>query len=360
MKIKIQGFLGTNHSWSLVQQNIARSMSKMGHDVHLFSTNGYEHFPSDLEKLVKQDMDRFYDCQISYTAMINFSKYLANGDKNRFGIWNYESTVLPQGFAKNYKYTDLFLPSSDFSRQIFKENGVPDDIMRVVPHGIDIDAFKTDLCFKLKTKKKYKILANIAQPHVRKNLNGLFEAFGRAFNKKDDVCLVAKVAIKKQKEHKFEVSFEDIYNNFKKKYPNHAEVEIVNQFIPNIFELYNSCDIVFSMTHAECFWLPGLEAMAAGKVTIAPNWGGQLEYMNEENSLLINGKEGPALRDMQYWSVSPYAKTFYPNPDHAAELLKYSINNYNDVYNKLKPGMEQTSNKLTWDNVAKQIIELCK
>lgn len=359
MKVSFHGFLGKNHSWSLVQQNIARSLVKKGHRVDLCSTNGYEHFPEDLKSNIRSQLDNDYDMQLTYTAMHNFPVYLGHGERNRFAIWNYETTVLPPAFAKHFKSCDRLLPSSNFSKQIFADNGIPEEHMVVVPHGADLCAFATDKKWPLKTKKKFKLLANIAQPHIRKNIPGLFEAFGRAFTKKDDVCLVAKVSVKKQ-EAQFDVNFESIFRRFKRKYPNHAEIELIIQFIPNIAELYNSCDAVFSTTFAECFWLPGIESMAAGKITIAPRYGGQLDFMNDDNSLLIPGKVVAAPREMQYWTSSPHAAMFEPNINAASELLKKAYLECDSLKIKFSPGMKQAIETFSWDKVAEQIIGLCR
>ena len=359
MKICFEQFLGTNHSWAFVGQNLARAFIKKGHEVHLSSTNGYEHFPTDLLPNVKQTLDRNYEMQVSYTAMINFDRYLSHGTRNRFGIWNYETPIIPKGFAKCYKYTDKFLPSSEFSKQIFAENGVPADHMAVIPHGIDLTQFQTTDKYPLNTKKKYKILANIAQPHIRKNIPGLLDAFGKAFTSEDDVCLVAKVVIKNNPTpQQFDVSFPDIYADFKRRYPNCAEVEIINKFVPDIAHLYNACDIVFSMTHAECFWLPGIEAFAANKVVIVSNYGGQLDFMNADNSLLIDGKIQRAPRKMQYWTSSPYAGTFYPDIDQAVAKLRQAVTNYDSLLAKFSPNMKDTASKFTWENAAERIIKL--
>src|SRR3954469_3107735 len=136
--------------------------------------------------------------------------------------------------------------------------------MVVVPHGVSLEKYEEGSKYPLKTKKKYKILANIAQPHVRKNITGLLNAFGKAFTKKDDVCLVLKI-VRKGFRSKFEVDFQTVYSLFESKYRNHDDVEIIYKFLPDIEPLYNACDIVFTMTKAECFWMPGLEAFAAKK-----------------------------------------------------------------------------------------------
>ena len=374
MKICWFGYLAKNHSWSIVAQNISRELIKLGHHVDLFSTNGLDHFPEDLKSNIKgyvsdtvqadsnavSNLDKNYDMQLSYTALKNFSSYFIRGDKNRFGIWNYETTVIPRSFIKNYKYVDKVLPSSSFSKKIFTDNGMPEENQIVVPHGIHLDRFNNLGKYPLKTNKKYKILVNIAQPHLRKNIPGLLKAYGKAFNKSDDVCLVLKVAKKSpQQTAMTDVSVNEIINNFRSNFKNSPEIEIIDNFIVDIETLYNACDVVITMSHAECFWMPGLEGFAANKIVIAPRYGGQLEYMNDDNSLLINGKEIRADHRMQYWEPSPYAKVFDADTDHAATLLKDLIKNYGDYHAKFSPKMQELLPNYTWRSVAEKIIKLC-
>jgi len=380
MKICWKGFLGRNHSWSIVAQNISRALINQGHDLDLFSTDGVEHFPEDLlpylrgsknlkeleteapENIKKYEnsvLQEKYDMQLSYTALKNFDRYFLRGNQNRFGIWNYETTVLPQNFARQYLNVDKVLPSSNFSKKIFADNGIPEDRMVVIPHGIDLKKFQDGKIHPLKTKKKIKILANIAQPHVRKNITGLLNAYGKAFTKKDDVCLVLKI-VKKECTSKFEVDFQTVYSLFESKYRNHADVEILDKFLPDIEPLYNACDIVFTMTKAECFWMPGLEALAAKKMILAPRYGGQLDFLNDDNSLLIPGKECFAGLEMQYWEPSPYAKAFTPDVNAAADLLKHAVSNYDSLMAKFRPNIEAALPGYTWDKVAEQIVNLTK
>ncbi len=377
MKVCWFGFLGKNHSWSIVAQNLSREFIKMGLKVDLFSTNGTDHFPEDLKPYLKgvteetttitsdnyydivaSKLEQKYDMQLSYTALRNFCNYFVRGDKNRFGIWNYETTVLPTAFAKYYRCVDKVLPSSQFSKKVFTDNGMPADHQVVVPHGIHLERFANLGKYPLKTKKKYKILANIAQPHLRKNIPGLLKAFGKAFTNKDDVCLVLKIA-RKSPQPGFDVPFNDIFKRWKEEFPRHAEVEIVDKFITDIETLYNACDVVFTMSHAECFWMPGLEGFAANKIVVAPRYGGQLDFMNDDNSILIDGKEIRADYRMQYWEPSPYAKVFDPDTTQAATKLKDLINNYDDYFKKFSPKMQELLPEYTWTKAAQRILDLC-
>jgi glycosyltransferase involved in cell wall biosynthesis len=382
MKVCWFGFLAKNHSWSIVAQNISRELIRLGHEVDLFSTNGIQHFPDDLKPNLKgflteerplaslnskeykeelvDKLQATYDMQLSYTALKNFGAYFARGNKNRFGIWNYETTILPKGFAKYANGVDLVLPSSEFSKKIFTDNGMSVDKQAVVPHGIHLDRFQNLGKYPLKTQKKYKILANIAQPHLRKNIPGLLKTYGKAFTKSDDVCLVLKISKRSPQDNLPDVPVNQILNNFRQEYKNHGELEIIDEFIPNIETLYNSCDVVITMSHTECFWMPGLEGFAANKIVVAPRYGGQLDYMTDENSLLVNGKVIRADTRMQYWEPSPYAAVFDPDPNHGAQLLKDLIANYGDYHTKFSPKMKELLPQFTWKRVAERIVDLCK
>jgi glycosyltransferase involved in cell wall biosynthesis len=370
MRIKIQQFLfGKLHSWSCIGQNLGRSFIKLGHDVEFISTDGFEQrfVPTDLVPFIKKDPVGEYDCQISYTAPHNWPKYLRNGTKNRFGIWNYEynnknSTVptLLQGFSKFYKATDLVLPSSNFSKEVFISMGIPNDKMVVIPHGINLQDFEKNDVFKLATSKKRKILLNIAQPHRRKALHLALKSFGKAFTKEDDVCLVAKIFKQNKTDHPFDIDFDNIYKTFESKFPRHAEVEFVYSYIPNIADLYKSCDINFSATHAECWHLPSLEALASGTINVVPRYGGQLDFCNDNNSLLIDGSIVRAPRDHQYWSSNPFAVHFEIDTDDGARKLQMAVDEFDSLKASFAPYMAETASQFTWENAAKKIIDMCR
>ncbi len=382
MRIKIQQYLFFNHSWAVVGENLGRALIKLGHQVDFAPTT------KTVDKCIPEDLRPFilkptsviesaqkyhadyssygpYDCQISYTAPHNWRSYLSAGSKNRFGIWNYEYNVrngiranLLSGFAKNHIDTDLVLPSSNFTREVFINMGIPESKMVVVPHGINLEEYSVQGIYKLNTKKSKKIFLNIAQPHKRKALHLALESFGKAFTNKDDVCLVAKIFVKNSKAQQFDVNWDEILASFKKKFPNHAEIEVIKDYIPSLTSLYRACDINFSATHAECWHLPSLEALSCGLINVVPAYGGILDFCNDENSLLINGSVVMAPRDTQYWTYNQFAVHYKIDTDHAAGLLQKAVIETASIKERLLPGMMETSQKFTWESAARKILEL--
>jgi glycosyltransferase involved in cell wall biosynthesis len=372
MKVLIQQFLSKNHSWSIVGQSIARSLIKQNHEVHLFSTNGTQHFPEDLTPNLMGYVDETdrqvygqipageYDCQISYTAPKNFSQYLSHGAKNRFGIWCYEfagKNALPDGFAKCYKDTDMMLPPSTFAKQVFADSGVPNERMTVVPHGIDFALVDSATHYPLRTKKSNKILIVVAQVHRRKNFAGMLEMYGEAFTKKDDVCLVIKVQ-DREPQQAFEQSFKELMSRFNDKYRNHGEVEIIREFVPNIYSLYKSCDIVFSASHCEGFGITALDAHALGKINVVSNYGGFLDFSNADNSLLIEGSEFLVPPNYLYWATKTRTKAFMPNLESGVEKLRYAVKHKDELLAKYQANIELAKTLYNWDTITNQIIGL--
>lgn len=365
MRIKIQQFLfNKSHSWSVVGQNLGRAFIKLGHDVDFVSTDGFQeqYCPSDLRKFNKDQPSGKYDLQLSYTAPHNWGPYTRFDGTNgkSMAIWNFEyngNNVLP-GFGKNYKNVDLVLPSSTFTRDVFLNMGIPAERMVVVPHGINLDEYNGTSSMHLNTKKSKKILLNIAQPHRRKAIPLALESFGKAFNKNDDVCLVVKVILANKAEHRFDVDFVSMLKTFKRKFPNHAEIEVVNRFIPDISDIYKACDINFSATHAECWHLPSLESIASGLVNVVPGYGGILDFCNESNSLLIQGSVKRVPQDHVYWQSSPHLVHFVIDTNNAAKKLQMAVSDYDNLKAKFYDEMIRTANKFTWENAAKQIIDL--
>lgn len=375
MKVLWHGYLGKLHSWSIVAQSLSREFKKNNYDIDLFSTNGIEHFPEDLKENLKGYLeDKItsineynkkttllkdkYDIQCSYTVMTNFGKYFKRGSSNRFAIWCYEfagKNALPNGFAKNHLYVDKILAPSNNAKEVFIDSGVPESKLFVLPHGYS-DSF-INRTNKLNIQNnKFKFGANIAQCHMRKNIPGLLESWGKAFTKKDEVCLILKVSTNNQK-MPFEVDFYKILKDFKLKYKDHAEIIVLNKYIEDISDFYRECDVIFSLSNAESFLMPALETLASKKLLICSNYGGQLDFCNNDNSLLVSGSMVRANPKMLYWEQKN-TFIFEPDTNDAADKLKHAYYNYDSIISKID--FNPIINNYSWQNIFKNLETLIK
>lgn len=382
MKIKICGFNGKLHSWSTIHWALAREWKKLGHSVDIFSTDGIKYFPKDLKDnligyyeenkqgqkpnpIIGKSPNINYDMQFSYTAMKNAQHYLKYGSKNRMLQWCFEwcsdegKNILPQGFATSYRYCDKLLAPSTFVRDyMFIPAGIPAGHIEIIPHGVDVGAFKKTSTIDLPTKKKFKFLFNAAQTHLRKNISGLLEAYGNAFTKNDDVCLILKAKNKKPTAS-FDVSISDEINKFKTKFINAPEVKLYESFLEDISDLYRSVDCVVSLSHGEGFSMTLLEGIAAGKLVIAPTLGGHTDFINNTNALLVNSKLVKADRKSIYWEPNPNVKWVLPDIYDASEKLKEAYESAYEKNKSIELNKENIYSQYGWDIIAKQVLELC-
>jgi intein/homing endonuclease/glycosyltransferase involved in cell wall biosynthesis len=293
MKIRWHAMVGTNHSWAQTQQAYIRAMMEIGgHDIYVKSTNGLEYFPNDLKhmllpgyhnNLVKgpadfltkdgqfitveqkkpiaeiQDALRPYDLELAYTVFLQSPRRFFKESKARAIIWNYESSMIPPGWHLYTEAVDYILPSSQYSLDIFANNGVPKDKLVLVPHGVDTRVFNPDIPpFELKTNKKVKFL-HVARPHARKHHDKIIKGYLDTFTGDDDVCLVLKTTLKApDKDKLFEIDVRKILEEEYNKRSNPAEIEIVDTYVDHIGSLYTACDVHVIMSSSEGFCLlPG-------------------------------------------------------------------------------------------------------
>jgi len=114
----------------------------------------------------------------------------------------------------------------------------------------------------------------------RKNPFGVLEAFLSVFSGKEDVKLIIKTSHKgsfKDKADKIE--------NFIRINQLEKNIIIVDDILTKdeLMTLFNSVDCYVSLHRGEGLGLGMLESMSLGKPVVGTRYGGNLEFMNEEN-----------------------------------------------------------------------------
>lgn len=165
--------------------------------------------------------------------------------------------------------------------------------------------------------------------YERKNPEAVLNAFAKAFVDKQDVQLVIKTNGFEQNQDKVK-RLTALARTLKIKDRTH----FVHQHLSknDLMELINSADVYISLHRGEGFGLGMLEAMALSKPVIATNYGGNTEFMNKDNSLLVDyGWMRP--KNLDYRTYQKVEKWADPDIDQAAKYLK-------DLYENRKKGKE--------------------
>jgi len=363
INIRSQTMLGTHHSWAVVMRNLLLQFRKMNHNLFLKTTNGNSLIPRELKyRLDRTNSD--IDMDICYTTPRNFSARFRKGSKIRMAIYNYETSILPAVWRDKIDCIDYALPSSNFSKEVFVNSGWPEEKCIVIPHGITLDDYKDKSKHLLYSKSSFKFL-NVSIPHYRKNIDILLDAYYRAFSGQDDVCLVLKTKLDTpgRKLYRFEVDVKTQIIAMQKKHYRKVgglpRVEIVQDRLDSMIPLYNSCDALVSASSSEGFGMPLLEGLAADNLlVIAPRCTGQLDFLNDKNSLLADVREIDAGDKYQYWIPTKGAKTNLPIIDSLSELMLKAFSSKEKLQDEFSEETLRIINEFTWENAAKKILEL--
>lgn len=349
--------LGTTHSWAVTMRSLLKGLYDLNHNIYAKSINGYDFFEE--HNLYNSKNIENPDIDISYTLPRNFKFRFKKHSNLKLAIYNYETSIMPKIWSKEIDHIDYALPSSQFSKEVFINSGWPEEKCIVIPHGINKSDFNDKRRIKLGTEKSFKFL-NVSIPHYRKNIGLLLDAYYSAFTDKDDVCLILKTSLAKPKNY-FEIDLKkEILKVQKIHYgrKNLPQVEIIQKKYDSIIPLYNTCDCLVSASSSEGFGLPLLEGLAAGMIVIAPRCTGQIDFLNDSNSLLYDAKKIEAPKEYQYWRASSGAKTFMPIKDELCDSMINAYKNHLLLKKSFSKNRNETIDKFSWNNAVRKILEI--
>jgi glycosyltransferase involved in cell wall biosynthesis len=148
----------------------------------------------------------------------------------------------------------------------------------------------------------------------RKNPVGLIEAFRRAFTPGEGPRLLIKTINAPLRP----LSEEELLWAA----DGRADIHVIDRSLSTseLNGLMAGCDCYVSLHRAEGFGLTLAEAMSIGKPTIATGYSGNVDFMNDANSYLVDyeiGRVGPECE-----IYPPEGEWAEPSVEHAAELMR--------------------------------------
>jgi len=114
----------------------------------------------------------------------------------------------------------------------------------------------------------------------RKNPLGLIRAFKEAFPEDDGVCLVLKTSFGDRHPEQFEIL---------RRAAAASNIVLINEvYTPDrLLSLMDACNAYVSLHRSEGLGLTMAEAMLMGKPVIATKFSGNVDFMDDSNSLLV-------------------------------------------------------------------------
>lgn len=185
------------------------------------------------------------------------------------------------------QFTEVWVPT-EFNRETFTRSGVVQEKIRVVAGSLDVALYDPSKHRPLSIPGApgFRFLS-VFDWQIRKGWDVLLRAYFEEFGPDENVSLVIKAG----KHHTSTPPAEFIAEFAEKNgYRNTPRVEIVDRYFTTeeMISLYLACDAFVLPTRGEGWGRPYMEAMALGMPTIGTRWSGNLAFMNDENSYLVD------------------------------------------------------------------------
>lgn len=257
---------------------------------------------------------------INPDLLITFWNLVGNGffqDRYTIGIWAWETPAFPSKWHNRFALLDeVWVGGSFMAGGISRVAPFP---VVVMPHVVSSDPAKPDRDAFHISHNEYVFLFHFDahSTYSRKNPMGVIRAFRKAFGPDEPARLVVKSINAGNNGH---------YNELRKRAEG-LRVTFIDETMDQdrFARLLASIDAFVSLHRAEGFGLGIAEAMALGKPVIATGWSGNMDFMNETNSLPVRFELAPlAEADPPYEQGSLWA---VPDIDDAARKMRLVFDN---------------------------------
>jgi len=349
IKITYFGIVRSISSWSKVSRNIIKELLSFAVSLNIYERKGFLYDKNfeigELERVVDNKFKG--DFVFTFEHPKNYIYLPKNGFN--IGFLVYEFSKLPPLWVENInKYLRLVFVPSKFTYEVFKKSGVDIGKLRILRYGVDKSIY-----FKSQKKEEGKIrFLSISSLHKREGVDLLLKSFYKAFKDIDDVELLLKLSYMTNNSKSFEIKDFDRLIEF---YKTHLGIKLrvisnnLSEF--EIAELYRNSNYYFSLSKAESFGLCFLESLAAGTPTIALNYSGQSDFLNEENSFFIKHTIKETDGD-EYEKTELKQYSAYPDIDDCVSKLR-------DIYfNKMNKDFTFDYDYFDWKKITEEFLQI--
>lgn len=212
----------------------------------------------------------------------------------RIAYWYWEFATIPDSWVAEAKNVDEVWAATEFVAKGLRERlQVP---VRTLFPGVKLEPFeKRPRTYFGLDEEPFTFLFTFHMMSVmeRKNPLGLIRAFKKAFREGENVCLVVKTSYG----DRHAAQLQELRSATEG-----ANIQIIDAvYSPaDVLALMNSCDAYVSLHRSEGLGLTLAEAMLLGKPVIATNFSGNVDFMDEGNSLLV-----PYKLEKLGWPIPP-------------------------------------------------------
>jgi glycosyltransferase involved in cell wall biosynthesis len=234
-------------------------------------------------------------------------------------------TIPPEWKVVGNFYDQLWVPS-EFNRASFARGGIEQSRLQVVPCPVPSHVDK--LC-KLSTQREVRNrdsfeFLSVMKWEYRKGWDILVDAFSDEFGEDQDVHLTIKTSRFAASERIPPVlQLREHFDRRRRNIP--TNIHIIEEVLPlsEMLSIYERVDAFVLPSRGEGWGLPYMESMLSGLPTIGTGWGGNLSFMDDENSFLLDYNIVPtspsARLEWPYFEAQEWAE---PSCDQLRSLMR--------------------------------------
>lgn len=265
-------------------------------------TSNHQTYFKKIEPYLNKNLDT--KIQVIHLTPDNYIQYDLSKHYT-IGYTTWETDKLPPKWVDYINLCDEVWVPSSWNKECFIKNGVNKPIY-IIPHIVNTSNLENINLINIGVNSSSYLFYSIFQWIERKNPLNLLKAYLTEFNPEDNVALLLKTyrvnsSLKEQEIIKNQIAA------FKQSLQ-------LSYYPPIIFfgdimtsddikALHKTGDCYVSFHRGEGFGLTIAEAMGYAKPVIATNYSGNTDYMNKENSFLID------------YQLSPVFGMIFPNYD---------------------------------------------
>ena len=239
----------------------------------------------------------------------------------------FETDRLPEGWADACNQMDAIWVPSRFNVETFAGAGVQREKLRVVPGAIDLAPYNPNCApLQIEGARGFNFLA-VFDWTLRKGWDVLIRAFVEEFRADDDAALILKThsSLGYTGQQMLGCIADYISNNLKRDLNRIPDIVLQDANVPDarMPNLYQAADCYVMPSRGEGWGRPYMEAMAMGLPVIATGWSGQTEFMNADNSCVLDYEvvevPEPAWRETPTYRGHKWAE---PSFTHLRQLMR--------------------------------------
>jgi len=278
----------------------------------------------------------------------------------------YETDRLPKDWVEKCNMMDEVWVPSRFNKETFAKYGVDNKKIFVVPGSIDTEVFDPDSVepLDLPNKASFNFLS-IFEWTNRKGWDILLRAYFESFSINDDICLYLRTYLLSNYDldtkTEIQKKIDDLIKRFNYKKENLPRLELLTNQLPfkQMVQLYKSVDAFVLSSRGEGWGRPYMEAMAFGLPVIGTNWSGNTEFMNKDNSYLLDINRLVTIRDNEIQSYLGH-QWAEPSKDQLISLFREIFSNPQKAKDLGTRAKKEVTEKFSLEAVAQIAMQRLK